>query len=256
MVTLISPPASAIKFNQPVEEHCVYGEVDYELPVVYSSDHAFQWILQGANEGEANGLFSATVRVGLVYDCDDADFAIEFAQTYNRSKLAPTQVLYNWGSGYPSFTSVIAVGQCFHFRVQLDGQTWCSNVMKRFAVDDPNNCWTSVIDYSSSGSAFGFFACGPGNGLGSGGDGGDPDEEDNVCEPTVVSFGPGVSTVTVPYTSDMRDRYGELPSVQIFIYDSNGVLTNMGVQALLVGDPISQIYVDLGGPGAGKIRIS
>lgn len=253
-ISIISPSASFIRFNVPVEEHCIFGEVDFELPVVYANDHSFQWIMQGSTEGEANSLFSATVRVGLVRDCDDASFAIEFGQTYNRSKLAPTQVLYNWGSGYPGFTSVIGVGECFHFRIELNGVTWCSNVMKRFAVNDPEVCWQSVIDYSNSnGAGFGFFSCGPGTGLGSGGD--DGDEDSANCLPTVITF-TNVPTVSVPYTAEMIDKYGEVPTVQVWIYDTNGALVNMGVQAQLLGSPINQIFVDNGGPGSGKIRIS
>lgn len=248
MITLSSPPAAFLKFNTEPEEHCIYGTLDLPLPVIYATDYAWQWVLSGSTEAETLGIFGATVRVGLVLDESDADFLIEFPTTYQRSRLAPTQILYNWGAGFPGFSGVVAVGQCFRVRVQLDDQKWHSSRLKRIA-DDDDKCFTSVIAYSSDSGGFGFYGCGPADVVIPG------QNEFGNCVPMVVEF-VNVPNVTIPITAEMVTAYGELPSVQVWVYDTNGVLTNMGISANFIGGyPPTAIYVDLGGNASGVVRI-
>ena len=254
-VSLISPKASFVSFGSAPEEHCVFGTVDPCLPIVYANDHAFQFAAQGT-EGEVQALFGDTLRLGLVYDEDDAGFAIEFPNTSERSLLTPTQVLYNWSGGFPGFTGVIGVGECFKVRVILAGQTFNSTTcFKRFAVDDPDVCWTSVIEYSGQGAAFGFFSCGPADGDYTPPAEGEEPTPTMDCKPTAIPFD-NVPTLTIPVTQEYRDKYGDIPTFNSWIYDSNGVLTNMGVQAVLTGYPVTSVTWDFGGPASGYVTIS
>lgn len=259
MITILSPTASFIKFGATPEDHCIFGVIDFPLPVVYSSDIAFQFILQGDTEGETNAIYGSTVNVGIVNNCDDAAFLLTFPNTAVRSKKAPNQILFNWGAGVPGFTTVIAVDECFRLRVELNGQTWCSNPMKRIGVND-DVCFTSVISYASDSGGFGFFDCGPvvmPGVPGEGGDGGGPPvDEDGNCIAMDVEI-VNQPNITILITAEMREKYGSLPSVQIWLYDSGGVLTNMGISASFIGGyPPTAIYIDLGGPASGWVHIT
>lgn len=255
MISLVSPPASFVRFNQAPEDHCIHGVIDLPLPVVYSNDVAFQIVLRGSTEGEANAVYGATVNFGLVYEYGDTVPLITFPNTSVRSKISPTEILFNWGAGFPGFTSVIAPGECFRVMIELSGSRWWSNPFKRIAVGD-DTCWSSVVAYSNDTGGFGFFGCGPAGGVGTWPDGEDPPvDEDGNCIPMYVEF-ENVPNVGVPITAEMAAKYGDLPSVQVWLYDSNGILTNMGIQAQFLGGfPPTSIYVDLGGPASGVIRI-
>lgn len=255
-IALVNPPASFVRFNESPEDHCVFGEIDLPLPVAYSTDVAFQFVLRGSTEGEASSIYGSTVNVGLVNDYGDTVPLIVFPFTAVRSKVSPTDILYNWGAGFPNFDSVISVDECFRVTIEVNGNRWWSNPFKRIAINE-DLCWSSVIAYTNESGGFGFFGCGPVVGLPVWpGDVEPPVDEDGNCIPMYVEFGPGVSYVTIPITAEMVDRFGELPSVQIWIYDTNGVLTNMGIQAQFLGGyPPDSIYIDTGGPSAGVVRI-
>lgn len=244
-ITLLSPPASFVKFNIEPEDHCIWGVIDLPLPVIYPDDVAFQFILQTDTEEEAAGLSTAYVQIGLVKDCEDDGFLIEFSNPFERSKVKANQVLYNWGWGFPGFAGVLAFDECFYVRVKLGDQEWCATSRFQRKRED---CFTSVIEYGSDGgNAFGFFACGTDITL--------PDAPVVDCRPTAVQFS-NVATLTIPYTASLQDKYGDVPSVQVWIYDTGGKLVNMGVQASLIGYPTTSIEVDLGGQASGVVRIS
>lgn len=253
-IALIHPPASFVQFMVPPEDHCIFGTIDPPLPVVYSSDVAFQIVLQAGSEGEANAVYNDTVNFGLVREYGDTVYALQFPNTAVRSKLAPTQILYNWGAGFPGFDAVFDVGECFRVMVELNGQHWWSKLFKRIAVDD-EVCFSSVIGYSNDSGGFGFFGCGPTTAGGTTGDGGDPIDEEGNCIPMMVEI-VNEATKTIPITQSMRDAYSELPSVQIWLTNPEGVLQNMGISAQFLGGyPPDRIYVDLGGPASGWVRI-
>lgn len=256
-VTLINPPASFVQFNTAEEHHCVFGIIAPPLPVVYSNDVAFQIVLQADSEGEASAIYGSPVNFGLVSEYGDLAFLIQFPNTAVRSKLAPTQILYNWGAGFPSFQTVIAVNECFRVMVELNGQRWYSKTFKRIAIDD-DTCWSAVIAYASTSGGFGFFGCGPVTETGTGTDGeggGTPVDEEGNCIPMIVDF-VNVPNLTIPITQGMRDAYSELPSVQVWGYDGSGNLINMGIGASFGPSfPPDYMYFDFGGPLSGKIRI-
>lgn len=256
-VNIISPPNSFLRFNGTPEDNCIHGVIDLPLPVVYSSDYAFQWILTGATEAETDGIYGANIEVGLVNDCDDLAMIITFPNTYTRSKKSPTQILYNWGAGFPGFTSVVSIGECFRVRVRVNGvNVGCSNSLKRIAIDD-DTCFTSVISYSSDSGGFGFFDCGPTTQLPEGVPGGGiPYDEYGNCISMDIPF-TNVPNISIPITAEMVDSYGVLPSVQIWIYNELGILQNIGISAQFLGGyPPTGIYADFGGNSSGIIHIS
>lgn len=243
-ISLLSPPASFVKFTDQPEEHCIFGILDIPYPVIYADDVAFQILLQGDTEAETQALAGQALRFGIVRDCDDPAFLIEFTQAPERSLVKSTQVLYNWGWGFPGFTSAIADGECFRVRIQLGSQIWCSTSRFQRQTDI---CFTSVIEYSSNeGNAFGFFACGTDIEV--------PGAPVVDCRPTVIEFS-NVPTLTIPYTAELRDKYGDLPSVTVMGYGTDGNLVNMNVEVKLIGYPVTSIVADFGGNLSGVLRI-
>src|SRR5688572_30606508 len=135
-LNIISPNHSFVQFGETgAFEHCVFGSYTFPLPVYLYTDVAFQFYLTGTDtELDAIcGVYGEEIRVGIVNECDDADFLIEFtANPYNDEteiyRLSDTQLLVNWAHGLPGFDSVISVEGCFHIRVQVGDTVWCSNV--------------------------------------------------------------------------------------------------------------------------------
>jgi hypothetical protein len=244
-LSIQTPAQSFVRFDEDgTFTHCIFGDYTFPLPVYEYTDIAFQFFLNGTSEeiDAICGAYGESVRVGIVAECDDPDFLVEFTgNPYNDVpeiyRLSDTQLLVNWAHGLPGFDSVRAVDECFYIRIQVGETTFCSNVLKRIS----DNCYTSVIDYTAEENAFGFNYCS--SGAISGGDDGD------ACEPTIIQF-TNVSTLTVPYTQSLKDRYGDVPSVQIWISDGTN-LVNMGITATFDDVPVNIISADFGGPASG-----
>lgn len=246
-LSIQSPVHSFVQFNETgTFEHCVFGSYTVPLPVVLYTDVAFQFYLLGtSSELDAIcGVYGEEIRVGIVSECDDADFLTEFtgapysdeAEIY---RLSDTQLLVNWAHGLPGFDSVVTVGECFRIRIQIGEETWCSNVHKRSS----DTCFTSVIDYTNDENYAGFNYCSSGA----------VSETEISCEPTIIQF-TNQSTLTIPYTQSMRDSYGDIPDAQAWISDGTN-LVNMGITATFDDYPVNTISFDFGGPASGIIRI-
>lgn len=243
-----SPVHSFVQFGETgTYTHCIFGNYTFPLPVFEYTDVAFQFYLTGTiTEIDALcGPYGTGVRVGIVNDCEDGAFLLEFTgNPYNDVpeiyRLSETQLLVNWAHGLPGFESAISVEECFHIRIQIGASTWCSNVHKRTA----DSCFTSVIDYTNDENFAGFNYCFSG-----------AVEVDEVgsCEPTIIQF-TNQSTLTIPYTQSMKDAYGDVPSVAIWISDGTN-LVNMGVTATFDSYPVNVISADFGGPASGIIVI-
>lgn len=244
---IISPVHSFVQFGETgTFTHCIFSDYTFPLPVYEYTDVAFQFYLTGT-ESEIDaicGIYGTEIRVGIVNDCLDTNFLLEFtANPYNDVaeiyRLSETQLLVNWAHGLPGFDSVISVEECFHIRIQVGGSTFCSNVHKRTA----DSCFTSVVDYTNDENFAGFNYCSSGAVTVDGGD----------CEPTIIQF-TNQSVVVIPYTTSLRDKYGDVPSVKPWISDGTN-LVDMGVSVVFDDYPVNTITIDMGGPASGIIVI-
>ena len=246
--TIKSPVQSFVTFGQGgLDPHCLIGDIDYCLPVAEEQDVAFQFTLEGDTEGEAAGLCTAGdsgVQVGIVLECDDAAFLLQFTGAPQRFRVSPRQVVYNW-SNMPGMLAAIAVGECFRIRIKVGDLVFCSDQCFE-RIPDEEKCFTSKVEYGSDDNSFGFNYCLT-----------TPIEDDAAvdCAPTVIEFF-NVPTLTVPITAELRAKYGPLPNAQAWIRDPNGVLTNIGVQIQVIGYPATAVQADFGGPATGFLRIS
>lgn len=245
--SVISPVQSFIQFNETgIIQSCLFDRLRFCLPVYESGDIAFQVYING-DEDEIDalcGIYGTDIRIGIVDECDDEDFLLEFTGLpYNDQpdifRLSVAQLLVNWPHGVPGFESVRNVGQCFRIRIQIGEQTFCSNCLTRTS----DNCFTSVVEYGNDENFAGFNYCNAGA----------VNEETISCEPTIIQF-TNVSTLTIPYTQSLKDKYGDAPSVQIYISDGTS-LVNMGVTATFDTYPVNVISADFGGPATGILII-
>lgn len=210
-------------------------------------DVHFQFIAVTDTEEEADDLCDLTndlVEIGIVESCGDSfliNFKVDFNLKPQRFRIAPKQVLYNWQEGLPSFNTVIPIGGCFMIKVVIDIYSFCSVCFQR--IGDP--CHTSVLEYGNDENAFGFNYCNS--------EGEDIDGADD-CDPTIIQF-TNQETLTIPYTASLQAKYGNMPSVQVWIYDDNGELVNMGIRVAFDAYPPTEIRADLGGPGSGILKI-
>lgn len=248
-ITIISPAASFVQFGGAESPpHCVYGNVDYCLPVLEEDDVHFQFILKAETEEEADAICDAgnIIFIGLADDCAYASTLIIFDEKPERFRISPTKILYNWKHGFPGFAGEIPVDGCFRVQISfsLDGEDYnfCSNCFQRIS----DGCFTSVLEYGNEENAFGFNYCAAGE---------DDDETAVDCLATYITFPPGTETLVIPYTASMQAKYGDAPTIQTWIYDEDGNLVNMGITAKLDGFPPTQLEFDFGGPAAGVIVI-
>lgn len=249
MVTILNNNNSFVRFSPAAEiPYPTWGTVDFCLPVFEASDVNFQFVASGT-KAEIDALFRpavAEVSIALVSDCAGSPL-ISFAQKPTRNRLSDTQMLYNWEQGFPGFPGSILNGQCFKIRITfLIGVydvplSFCSNCFER--ITDKN--YTSVLEFSNEDDAFGYKYCFAGDVAGG-------DSGSISCEPTIISF-VNQSTLSVPYTAFLKDKYGDVPVVQTWIYDPNGVLTNMGIVETFNTYPPTVINFDFGGPATGII---
>lgn len=246
MVTILNSPHSFIRFNsEPVDSFCIWGDVNFCLPVYDQADIAFQFVIEGTVEeiDTLCTLDNSGVEVSIIEECNDTPLIV-FAEKPARYRLSDTQILYNWNHGLPNFISVIDVNKCFKVQIELTEleQTFCSNCFERIADD----CFTSVIEYGNDEDAFGFKYCYSGELPGG-----------NVeldCEPTIVQF-INQPSIIIPYTALLQAKYGQFPTVQVWIYDGLGQLVNSGVSVSFDNYPPSYITADFGGVANGIIVI-
>lgn len=243
-LTVITPTNSFVRFDgEQSETHCIHGRYNACLPVYADDDVAFQIVIQADTEEEAAELCqvgNSGVQIGLVSDCLQEGFDIEFTQAPERYKISPLQVLYNWPHGFPGMVGFYQPGECFYIRIIAGETEVCSNCFQRI----PDDCFTSVIEYGNDENFAGFNYCNAGEAV----------EPDAVsCEPTIIQF-VNKSTLTIPYTAGLKDMYGDFPTVQVWIDDGSG-LVNMGITAVFDSYPPNQISFDFGGPATGIIVI-
>lgn len=248
-LTILNSDNSFVRFGDPDSfQHCVFGTVAYYLPVFGQDDVHFQFIVEADTESEADALCTidgSETLIELVSDCE-GDALIVLPEKPDRVRLSPTQVAYNWQHGFTGWPGPITAGQCFRIRVTISTNygdiIQCSNIFQRI-IDD---CFTSVLEYGNDEDAFGFKYC----------NGGAIDGGNVVtsCEPTIVNFF-NEATLSIPYTTQLQDKYGIVPSVQVYIYDGMGVPVNMGITATFDAIPPTVINLDFGGVSSGVVII-
>lgn len=250
-----SPRFSFVRFGEQDQlSNCAGVPVLFCLPVYSYDDVAFQAVVDTDTKEEADAFCDGSiVEVGLVAACDDEDFTINYANYYTSLypevvRVAEKRVLLNWSHGFPAFDEYFAPKECFRVRIKINHPTAgvitaCSNCFERITED----CWTSVIDYGSDQNSFGFNYCG-------GGDGDEETTEQQCYEAHIVEFN-NVASLTIPYTSGMRTKYGDVPNVEVWILD-NGKYVKPIIQAGFDAYPPTQILLDFGGVAEGFVKIS
>lgn len=245
MYSILTPQNSFVRFdNEQPEQHCVHGEFKQCLPVYAEADVAFQFVVQAETSEEADALCTigdSLVEMGLVSECDQEGFDIAFDEQPERYRISDLQVLYNWAHGFPGMIGFYNEGECFYIRVVVDDITRCSNCFQRI----PDDCFTSVVEFGNDENFGGFNYCNSGQ---------TAVEGDTTCEPTIVQF-VNKETLNIPYTAGLQSMYGTIPTVQTWIYDTNGDLVNMGITAKFDTMPPTMISFDFGGEASGVIVI-
>lgn len=246
---IINSTHSFVRFGDPDSfEHCVFGQVRYQLPVFAADDVYFQFVVQTDTSAEADALCTidgSEIDLELVNDCGGT-VLLDLPDKPSRARITPTQVLYIWQKSFAGWPGPIQDNECFKIRVFLTtnyGQSeFCSNFFQRITDD----CYTSVIEYGNNEDAFGFKYCA----------GGESEGGDDIvsCEPTIVQFF-NEPSLSIPYTAQLQEKYGIVPNVQVWIYDDMGIPTNMGITATFDAIPPTVINADFGGPASGIIVI-
>lgn len=254
-LTLRSPAHSFVQFGESSEVvSCQFKSFSLCLPVYLASDVHFQFYVDADTEVEAGNLCDLDndlLEIGLTDDCGN-DLMVTFPWKAERFKVGPKTLLYNCSGGLVGFDSVFSVGDCFIIKVLIQGLyetfEFCSNCLQR--IDGV--CHTSVLDYANEDNAFGFDYCAAvaDDGSGSGGSGGSAD-----CDPTFVQF-TNQLTLSIPYTAALQAKYGDAPTVNVWIYDDSGVLVDAGLRIELDGFPPTLITINLGGSASGFVKIS
>lgn len=255
-LTLINSTNSFVRFDNAANPVlCLWGTVNYCLPIYNQEDVYFQFVIESTEE-EIDSLCTQTgdeVVVSLVSECGGAPLVV-FDEKPERIRLSSTQLLYNWSYGVPGFDAVVAVNQCFKIQIEVTGtpygypeetEVFCSNCFERIASD----CFTSVIEYGNDEDAFGFKYCNSGDIEGGGSGGASAD-----CSPTITTF-IGVATLQIPYTAYLQNKHGAFPTVQVWVYDGTGQLINMGITAAFDTYPPTVINLDFGGTASGIVVI-
>lgn len=249
-VSISAPRFSFVQFNESDNYSNCLGEViNLCLPIYADDDLNFQFILTTTTEDEANALAASVspVQIGIVNDCDG-----DFLTTFNpalveRFKIGATTVLFNFKEGLTDFGDYIEVGECFRVKIvvtiSMVDTSFCSNCFQRIGDD----CHTSVIEYGSDDNSYGFNYC-------MGVDSEIPTTE-GVCEPSFVTF-TNQETLAIPYTASLQAAYGNFPSVEVWIRDSNNDLIKTMVEVKLDDYPPTVININLGGSATGLVKIS
>lgn len=243
---ILSPQNSFVRFGESgVVTSCEYADIPLCLPVFSEDDVFFQFVVEADTTEEADALCDLTnslVVVGIANSCE-SPLIKTFTEKPDRFRISGFQVLYNWSHGFPGFTDVVNVGDCFVVKVTIDETVdSCSNCFNRIGSD----CHTSVVEYGNDDNFAGFNYCNS-EGVTSS-DGAD-------CDPTFISF-TNQPTMTIPYTAGMVNKYGVVPTIKVWIYDTNGELVNMSVRQAFDAYPPTEIRLDFGGPATGIVKIS
>jgi len=221
---------------------CNWQTTEQCLPVFSPEDVWTQWVINADTGVEADDLCDLTnslITVGLVKACSDG-FLIEFSEKPERYRISSTQVLYVWKHGLPSFDSVLEVGDCFHIKVEVADQSWCTNCFQRIGDD----CHTSVLEYYNDENYAGFNYCASNEGI-------DADEDD--CDPTIIQF-TNQANMVIPWTAYLSNKYGLAPTISVWVLDG-GELVQAGMRVAFDTYPPTEIRIDMGGPGTGIIKI-
>jgi hypothetical protein len=244
---IISPQNSFVQFGgSDIATSCNYRDIPFCLPVFEEEDIYFQFVIEADSIEETDALCdlqNELLTVGISGECP-GPFIHQFTEKPDRFRISDFQVLYNWSHGLPGIFSVVHVGDCFFIRVEADELLLsdCSNCLQRIG----SNCHTSVLEYGNEDNFAGFNYCNSA-GVDSGG------EVD--CSPTFVSF-TNAATLTIPYTAAMQAKYGNIPTLKAWLYDTNGNLVNMSVSQSFDAYPPTQLMWDFGGIASGIIKIS
>lgn len=234
---------SFVQFDDSdIIEVCGWTPTDMCLPVYQADDHWFQFVVVADSEEEADALCgdSSLIRVGLVESCSDG-YLLEFANKPVRYRISPMRVRYDWMHGFPNFQNFLNVGECFRVKLFVANQAFCSNCFQRIGDD----CYTSVVQYGNEDNFAGFSYCAGPTGS---------EQEDNSCEPLEIPF-TNQATMIIPWTAYLSNKYGNTPSIEVWVYDENGDLIKPGVVSKLIGYPPSQIEIDFGGISSGVVKI-
>lgn len=244
-LNIVTPTNSFVRFdNEQPENHCIHGEFNMCLPVYAESDVAFQFVVQADTVEEADALCQVGVsgiEMGLVADCNQEGFDVQFDEQPERYRISDLQVLYNWSHGLSGMLGFYDEGECFYIRLVVGETNYCSNCFQRI----PDDCFTSVIEFGNDENFAGYNYCNAGEATVDG---------SNTCDPTIVQF-VNKSTLNIPYTAGLQAMYGTVPTVQVWIYDTNGDLINMGITAMFDAIPPTMISFDFGGNASGVIVI-
>lgn len=242
---ILTPQNSFVRFdNEQPEQHCIHGEFKDCLPVVAESDIAFQFVVQAETSEEADALCdigNSNMQIGMISECDQEDFDVLFDELPERYRISDLQVLYNWPHGLPGMIGFYNEGQCFFIKVIVGDVSRCSNCFQRL----PDDCFTSVVEFTNDENFAGYNYCNSGQ---------TAVEGSTTCEPTVIQF-VNKETLNIPYTAGLQSMYGTIPTVQTWIYDTNGDLVNMGITAKFNDMPPTSISFDFGGEASGVIVI-
>lgn len=225
--------------------NCNFANTDMCLPAYDENDAWFQFVIAADSEAEADAICTngAALSMGIVEQCSDAGFLILFAQRPARFRITSTRVLYVWQNGLPGFQGFMQVGECFYIKIRVGVQEFCSNCFQRIGDD----CHTSVIQFSNEDNFAGYNYCAGANF--------EQEQDDGtVCEPLEIPF-VHASTMTIPWTAYLSDRYGDLPSVEVWVYDENNELIKPGIVAKLDTYPPTEIILDFGGDSSGIVKI-
>lgn len=238
---IVTPASSFIRFDgENIVSHCIHGEFKACLPVYAEADISFQFVVQADTIEEADALClpgESGIQIGIVRDCEQEGFDVEFDELPERYRISDLQVLYNWPHGVPGMIGEIDAEECFYIRVVVDNVNYCTNCFRRI----PDDCFSSVIEYGNDENFGGFNYC---NGEG-------VDEATLTCSPEIITF-TNKETLTIPYTAALQAKFGTVPTVQVWIY-IDGVLTNVGVVASFDNMPPSFVNIDFGGTSSGVV---
>lgn len=251
---IISPQNSFIQFDNGSDEatSCNFRTIPFCIPFYAEDDVKFQFVVEADTEEEADLLCDRTndsAIVGIIRECEDIlslvdGFVHSFDDRPERFRLSPLQVLYNWSHSFDGIFDEIEVGECFYIGAVIGGTTgFCSNCLQRISSD----CHTSVVEYGNDEDAFGFKYCSSGQI--------ESDTDTGACEPMFVTF-VNQSTLVIPYTTSMQDKYGDVPTLKVWIYDTTGELVNMNVRQAFDTYPPTELRFDFGGSASGVIKIS
>lgn len=236
-------PFAFVQFAESDQiESCGFDDTHMCLPVFEASDVMFPWYITADTQEEADELCdldAASVSVGLVQACADG-FLLEFAQKPQRYRISDTQLLYVWNHGLPGFDGVIDIAECFHIKIRILLQTFCSNCFQRIK----ETCYTTVLEYYNDDNAFGFAYCPGGEGIG---------ETTDDCVPTIIQFS-NQETMIIPWTASLNAKYGSAPNVQVWVNDG-GELVQAGLRVAYDAYPPTELRIDFGGTASGIVKI-